>query len=340
MSTTATADQILRYKVPEQLFSSLNQFRDEYKVLCKIWHPDLNRDPQAEAVIRQLNVLHDLAVEKETTGTWEPVGKISFIGTDKITRNLRYRTARPFELGMMYYGNTAIAYVVKTEFADLFKNGRERISKLKYENDKMKKEMSRFLPKVQTAFETTDNKHVLVLQKTDDVYCLRDLLDSVGQQIEPTHVAWMLNGIYNIACYLNWAELTHNGINVDTTFVSPKHHSVMLYGGWWYAQPFGYRLNAIPTFSDVFGPPDIIRDRRAQYKLDLTTIRAVGRVLLGDPNGVIAKGPDQMVKFLQQPSSGSAREDYDRWANKVLPACFGKRRFVEMVFSESDIYKE
>ena len=81
--------------------------------------------------------------------------------------------------------------------------------------------------------------------------------------------------------------------------------------------------------------------KRADIRLDLECIRAVGRAALGDPTGLGLVGrrdlPRPMADFLRLPSSGSAIEDYRTW-NEVLSDSFGPRRFLELPITSSDVY--
>jgi hypothetical protein len=99
--------------------------------------------------------------------------------------------------------------------------------------------MERYMPRKRADFEARDGTMVLVIEKTPDVYRLRDLISALGGSIEPKHVAWMMNTVLNIACYLERAGLTHNAITPDSYFVSPKYHSGLLLGDWWFAAKAG-----------------------------------------------------------------------------------------------------
>lgn len=339
-----TADAILALNEPERLFSSPDAVKDEHRDLAKHWHPDRNKDPKAVSVIAQINRLYDEAQKRIKIGHWHAPGLIELLGADGKKRRIRYRRRHTFELGEFVYGDTAIAFLIRNEFADLFENARKRIAGLTYRDANMDKEMRRFMPRVSAVFETEDNLCVMVLEKTPDVFLLRDVLDALGGKIDPKHAAWMQSAAHNIACYLEYAGLTHNAISPDTYFVSPEFHTGLLLGGWWYAAPFGGRLNALPSHAHAHVAPDMLRDRRAQYRLDLTLLRVMGREILGDATGMTLShtkaAPQPMIDFLRRPTTGSAREDYELWASTVLPASFGKRRFTKLDLSPSDVYQE
>ncbi|MFX4865105.1 hypothetical protein ABTB62_20195, partial [Acinetobacter baumannii] len=81
------------------------------------------------------------------------------------------------------------------------------------------------------------------IRKTPDQLLLSDVLSFYKTTPFPlAHAGWIINGLLNIACYLEHSRLTHNAISAETVFVSPLRHTVHLLGGWWYStlvgQPF------------------------------------------------------------------------------------------------------
>lgn len=206
----------------------------------------------------------------------------------------------------------------------------------------IKGEIERYLPAVLDSFETTDGSSVLVLAKTPDVFLLQDLIDVLGP-LDPKHVSWIMSSFHNLACYMRTIGMTHNAISTTTCFVSPKHHSGLLLGGWWYSQYAGKKIIAIPGRSVANCPPDIMKNKVADPRLDLSLIRQMGLDCLGDSTGMNllhdGKTPRPLINFLSVASDGDAFKDYKKW-EKVRSDSFGKRRFVEMQVEASDIYKE
>lgn len=329
---------------PERLFTGAkDQAKAEYRELIKQWHPDRTASAEAMDVAAHINRLYDTALIKIEAGSWHAPGHLLLKGTDGKTRRIRYRKKHAFELGEMFYGDTAIIWLVRIEYADLFENARRMIDGLHYRDQAMKAEIARYMPQVRTVFETIDG-FAMVLNKTPDTFLLRDILDALNGKIDAKHVAWMQSSIHNIACYLDYAGLTHNAISPDTMFVSPKYHSCSLLGGWWYSAKAGSRLNALPPPAHAIAPPDVLKAKRADPKLDLTLIRAMGRELLGDRSGMTLieskAAPRPMIDFLRQPTTGLAQRDYALWRDPTLTKSFGARRFVELAISPSDIFKD
>jgi len=114
---------------------------------------------------------------------------------------------------------------------------------------------------------------VLVVEKAPDQVPLRDLLEHLNGKLSAEHTAWILSSLLNIACYLQYAALTHNAVSPDTFFVSPEAHSGALLGGWWYATAAGARIGALPASTalivalDVTGSMGMVADALARQGL-------------------------------------------------------------------------
>ena len=337
-----TAVEILAVTKPEQMFS-----RDEivaaieYRKLSGLWHPD--RKPGSDSVFAQISTLYHKGIEKIKTGTWETPGLFTFTDIKGKKFEVRYKKHHVFELGDMYIGDYTITYMIHKDSQDLFDNAKRVIKGFKYANDKMKSEFARYLPEIHTENETAD-RLVLIVKKTTDLILLSDVLDYLKGKMEPKHVAWVLNTLYNIACYLKFSGLTHNSIGLDSYFISPKQHSGALLGGWWYSAQTDSKIVAVPARTITYAPRDLTSKKIASLKIDSELIRATGRELLGDGNGSKLLSdpniPNSLLNWVRTAGTGDAYKEYEEWSKKVLKDSFGERRFVELKIQPSDVYKE
>ena len=329
---------------PERVFpNNADALKQSFRKLAQQWHPDRNADPKAVDVFAHLGALRKMAEQKLSEGRWETPGLLQLKATNGKAYELRYGVKEPFELGMTYIGRTHITYVCDKDYADLFENGVKTISNLRFGNDKMKAEMARNLPVIKARIET-DKSLVLVLEKSCELVRLRDLLDSQGGKIDPRHVGWILSNLYNTACYMRWAGITHNDLSLDTVFVSPQHHGGAVLGGWWYAAACKSKLLALPTRSVELTPSDVLRNHQADARVDLELIRAIGRELLGDPRGSglswNKEVPKALANWLRAPTSGNALTDYKSYKDHVLPGSFGPSRYVKWDFKTTHLYQQ
>lgn len=349
-----TAEKILSIDTPETLFSASSQeARQEYRTLARIWHPDCQAEPISMHVFTHIVELYRRAREKLANGDWDltcekieeqVAGLRRFKLTDNSVVTCQYRFCQTFELGKMYVSENSVWFEIDNKFEELFDQGRRRIHAIRFRNEAMALEMSKYLPQITREFKT-GTARVLVVRKTPDQVLLGDIIKYFHGQLSPIeHVGWILNNLLNIACYLQWAGLTHNAINPGTVFVSPLRHCAMLLGGWWYSMKAGELLSFLPEESLPSIPPDVLRTRRSDYRTDLELIRTMGRQLLGDATGArLAHDtslPPALVKWLQLPSSGSALEDYKTLKREILPDAFGPPRFVNWKLDADTVYKE
>ncbi|GJD90958.1 hypothetical protein BHAOGJBA_4502 [Methylobacterium hispanicum] len=332
---TASAEEILAVpkEWPERLFSAAATVDTEWRGLAKRWHPDRNpRDPQAGPVFRHLCDLHREAERRIGGGVWRTPGMVRFESLDGRVFSMRYRRCRSMAIGDLYAGRTNIVFAVERDHADLFENARRTLTALRYADGAMEAEFSRNVPRVVESFETAD-RLVMAVTVSADLVLLDDLAAHFEGALEPRAAAWIVSGLSNIACWLAWSGLAHGAICPDTVMVSPRHHSVVLAGGWFHSVPFGAALLPSPEFAVRHGRAAVGHDKKATPRLDLELVRAVGRAALGDPDGsrllTDPAVPRPMAEWLVLPPADDAFEDYRSW-ERAREASFGARRFVEM----------
>ncbi len=238
-----------------------------------------------------------------------------------------------FELGEMYINDEDVVFSINHDYSDLFDKAKETIEGFKYSSDRMKNEISKYLPSIAKIFGEA-GKRIMVVRKTKDLILAKDALDFYKGKVDPKGVAWVLSSLYNVACYLAYAKLSHNDISLNTCFISPEYHNIALLGGWWYTVPFGEKMSALPTRTLALIPEDTKTGKAGDKRTDLDLIRALGRELLGKGS----KAPAPMVDWLESKTSGDGIYDYGLWKDEVLIASFGERKFTPMNLRPDDIY--
>lgn len=339
-----TANAILKVPAgePERIFTpDLDAIKKDFHILLKKWHQDRCKHPKAKDITIRINELHDAAIKKVMAGIWKVPGLLEVTSTLGKKYQIKYKKDRPFELGHMYIGHNILVYEVAKANKDLFQNALRRVQSFRFPDNKRKEEFTLLLPRLKVAFETA-NACYMVMEKTEDVVLLRDLMEYMGGEIPPKVMAWVMSTLCNMANYLQWHKMTHNAISLDTFFVSTVHHTGLLLGGWWYAVPEGQRLLAAPARTNALMSSSQRRSKTSERVLDLDSIRLLGREMLGDAEGIKLrknkKLPKELVGWLCSVSTGDALKDYDQW-DKVLKASFGPRRFHKLEITSRDVYK-
>lgn len=341
-----TEDEILSIPLssPEQLFtgcSSEDELKKAHQHLNKRWHPDRNPDVDPR-VMPHVNALHDEAVNKFAMGSWFDRNlAIIRCGAGRSIK-LRYKTIHRFELGEMMIGDSQIVFALHHEHEDLYQNATKIIKEFYYADAEMEKEFSRYLPKIKREVKSLD-RMIISIEKTPDVFCLKDVLAHYGGKLDEKHVAWIMSSMMNIACFLEFNDLSHNGISSDSVFISPQHHTALLLGGWWYTSKLGKSIDAASYRLIDLAPEVLTDDYKTTSSLNVDLVKGLGRELLGDLIGSklqLTNLPPPLVNWLKTPSSNKATEEYKKWYKQVLPDSFGPRKFVELNLTAAELYKE
>lgn len=340
-----TAAEILAIKEPEQIFSSdLVAAKNEFRDLVRKWHPDHNPNLVANDILAHINYLYQEARKRLLEGTWQTPGCLTLNSTDNKIYKIHYHIMFPFELGEAAIGKSIIAFLVDDPYKDLFKDGLcwMESRNYSYANDKMRDEITRYLPKRKGVFALREAKNVIVVEKDPGLVRLRDLVEYCNGKLDPKHVAWIISSLYNLLCYFNFARIVHGDISLDTYFVDPEKHSGALLGGWWYARREGERLVALPSRTVDNMPPDLWASKKADCRTDLSLVRLLGREMLGDASGARLRTdhniPRALSEWLCYGTSGSALRDYEIWQRVVIPAAFGGRYFTKLDARPENIY--
>lgn len=216
-------------KVGDIFPNDVTQAKNIYRDLCKKYHPDTFVDDRANDIISALTKLYNNAIKAIEAGTWEKSNFIAIKTTKGTTLNINYLYHRVFELGEYYVCNQYIIYIFDFNKKKYYNNYIKQINKISYKDKKMEKYFKNLFPQVISEYNTLDNKHIIVISKTEDVYPLRAVIENVfNGEIPDKHLAWMISRLINICCFLKMNGLVHNGINIDNCFVSTDFHSILL----------------------------------------------------------------------------------------------------------------
>lgn len=242
----------------------------------------------------------------------------------------------------MYIGDDKVLYLFNKEYEKFALNALKQIGILKYANEDMKKEFNIYFPKLETSFKTTIGQVGIVFKKEEDLILLRDLLSYCNGKLSVNTASWLLSSLYNIICFLHYNGLTHNGITIDSYFVSTKHRYGALIGGWWYSAKEGKELIGVPNKIKGLLPYEMKRNKKSNSILDLESIRLLGRCILGDKNGnLLSVGgnvPNTLNLWLKANAGNNPFEEYSIWSN--IMNCIGERKFIKKSINKDELYKK
>lgn len=244
----------------------------------------------------------------------------------KSGRNFTIRAFKkyPFDLITLYICDHNIVYHSPSVLS------MDIMGKLKFGSTTMETQMRGYLPMDFSRFEDEDGSHFLVIKKDPNLFILRDILTHMGQKMPPRHVAWVISTLYNLCCYLEYAKISHESINIDTFYINPVTHSGALLGSWWTAHEEEDEKSSPEPF-DRFKAALLKHSESSTYS---NTVKRIGKELLGDAEDT----PMALLEFLSAPSD-ETKKDYAMWPI-ILQRSFGPRRFTEMKISRNDLYPD
>ena len=254
---------------------------------------------------------------------------------------MNFRIRHTFELGNMYVGNNLILYLIDNKYEIKALNAISKLNNIKYNNVDMKKEFHKYLPQVKESFRTISGEVGIVIKKDEDLILLRDLLSYSKEDMSINEVSWILNSLYNIVCFISYNGLTHNGITLDSYFVSIKNNYGALLGGWWYAVETGKSFLGIPSDISKRMNCEINQNSKANSIVDLESIKVIGRNFLEDNRSIVLSMDKNIHRnfmiWLEESTTDNPFHEYGKWTsiyNKIQ-----RKNLIKFNIDKNDLYK-
>lgn len=337
-----TGEQILKKQFPGDLFvNDEKECNRLYKELAKKFHPDMNKEKNAKDVFEHITMLYKKALDDIKNNTWVKENYVELHTNVGKRLAISYKYHNIFEIGECYVCQKVVIYVFNIGCDKFYDNAVKRINGLSFKSGKME-ELKNFFPQIQAEHTLKDGRKCLVFSKTEDMYPLKAIYDYYNGRIYDKHVAWIINRLSNLACYLQFSGLVHNGIDINSIFISPSKHAAAIVGGWWYCVPENEKM--IGTTMDIFGimPITIKNSKIAGISTDLEAIKLLGRTLLGEKQprklALDTSIPKQIIQFMNDGAGTSAFDEFEKYG-RLLDEAYGKRVFIKMGITDKDVYK-
>jgi len=251
----------------------------------------------------RIRVLEYLSAMSETTKSDEKLAKLwretnTVVFTDKdgtdITVKYIYKSVED-EI-WMYSSHKNVIYIYPSNHKKRADSSINIISELTFPQADMKG-LYRCFPVLTGRYELEDGRIMVVYSKDENLYPV-----AMFGNLVASHVEWIISRLENIACVLEFNDMTHGGITQESVFINPITHEVVLFGGWHKATKY------------------IIPPSR-----DLNDIRRVAEKLLGKGFG---DAPKPLVKFIKSKPAKNAYIDFERW-DEVIEKELGGRHFTK-----------
>ena len=182
------------------------------------------------------------------------------------------------------------------------------------------------MPKIVTHFETEDGRYCILLDKTKEVLNLGVIVREYfnkGEKFPERQAAWIINRLYNLACFMEVNNKVFNGFTLDNLWVSPEMHTLLPLTGFEYTVDKGKAMIGCPK--DIFKilPIKVKDTKKSDTITDLESIKYIGRLLY--------KGHDDLKSVNKFINEGVGDVDIIKEWNSYGEAInkdFGKRTFV------------
>ena len=323
-----------------------SEVQKRFAELAKRWHPDHASHPDATRVFARILDLRDAALPCAVAGSAkgsasELVFDLAAGGSVKFSA----LSANPVETGEVLVGARSVTSHISAENADLADRAIDRMATFAFADDRMRREMTPFLPQAPRHMALRDGSALLAVSRPKGHVLLADLCAAVaarGETFDPRHAAWITSGLLNIAAWLSYARLSHGAISLSTVAVNPETHSVALLAGWEMATSFD-ESPVVATDRALSLMPDLgLPGRTATARLDLLLIRDVLRELTGGSNAAAllsgdGRLPGPLALWAVLPPPDDAVSDYRAWL-QALEDAWGPRRFLRFPLTETDVY--
>lgn len=339
-----TETELLKILNPQDIFpNDENEAKTIYRKLARKFHPDLNFG--RDGAFKHLNELYNKATTSFKNKVWETSNTIQLLLKNGKQIKWDFLVKKSFELGEMFICKECIIYVINKEHTNFVTNALNVHNAFIYASDKMKEEFEKYLPKKPTVWETSDDKHIIKYSKPEDYLNLRDIIKYDPKIITPQHVAWIMNSLFNLNCYLFYAKLSHNDITLDSFFISPKQHGCLLFG-WWYWTSYSQDIKVLPKNTFNLLPWTVRQSKKTSHLIDQELIRSIGRKLLGPrirlnyrDTKASAGNRGPLIEWMHQIASLDPIKNYGSW-NTLLKTVFGDRKFVELNLTQQMLYNK
>lgn len=316
-----SATQILKIKNSYDLFRCYNEkaWQDIVRALQSKWHPDRNTDPLSGKVMTHINYLY----ERIQKGDLGQVLMMTEAAPSKREWFFKYKAEVDTGVGKMYIGKKMVLFCITEDNQDLYAKAIQAIQDIRFPSKMMEAGFTRLVPKDLKSYGLTDKGYIFTVYKGSDQINLGGVLEH-GIKIEPEHLTWMIDGLYQFALLMHQVQRKMFGsIDEWSVFINTQFRTIHVLGGWWCAEHLGARLVALPSGIAAVVPDSTIKIGKATTAIDQLSIKTLGIRLLGDSTGVgskllvLGKKYQPMVNFLRSPPNDSTIKDYRDWTKAI-----------------------
>lgn len=269
-------------KHPEDLFSSRDAVRDEFRDYAKLLHPDKNPNDKAAAeAFKTLNEFKELADLKLGQGTWgnkSAITKPIKLATKKASYVITGVCAQG-DYCQVYEGtsdvkdspNVVVKVVRNPANNDLLANEAKQLHFMHTASPMKGKATMKHVPILVDSFVLNQgkaNKQIVVLQKLDGYVSLADVLKAYPNGLDLGDVAWIFNRLLGALMTVHQAGLVHAAVIPPHFMIHPASHNGVLID-WSYCVASEGTVKAVSPMWTTYYPDEVLEKRRVSPGTDL-----------------------------------------------------------------------
>jgi hypothetical protein len=249
MSTTEAIEKIMNATSVVDLFSNLSSYKNDYKKLAILVHPDHCTDPKANAAFQKLN---------------------------EFARSLDKGQEHADDAGMIKYKINEITLKGKKELIQTSLTNYKTLMSFK---DKSSEGFKRYLPLSVTKISDTE-LNITLPQRAIPISSLPTLPHE--------HVNWILSRMLEFSAWLNQIGYVHCGINPDSIYVVPETHGIVCIS-FYHLTKLDAKLKTVSARYSKFYPASLFDKKKAASNIDVVLAKRTAIYLLGDISGAGVK---------------------------------------------------
>lgn len=324
-------ENILSKDIYKELFLLVKkeEVKTIFRKLANFWHPDKNNHKKAGEIFVLINSAYEKFKKIENNTILNKL----IIDTDLPKYEINYFKKEKTNFGYIYIGKSFICYEFEKQFNDIYKNGVENL-KLPYLNKNIEEQMDKFILKAKIS-----SNNFLLFNKEKDLILLSDLINIKGN-IDIKHVAWIINTMFNNACYFYSHNLVYCSFETQNYLINTKMHSGYINFPF-FIHKKEEKLKFLSKTAIENINSNILKNKIANNSIDVDMIKMSARTMLGDITGATFYKRNDIPKefrlWLLSYSSDNVIQEYKIYSN-LLEKCFGPRKFIDMNISFEDIY--
>lgn len=266
----------------------------------KVHLSDREYDEYKKFRLNMLHYLRSAADEKadaaDGTFIWDQGVTVRFRADDGSDVDVKYLFHSETDGIEMFVARESVIYVFPATKLSYIEKMQEQVGRLSYPPAAIK-DLGKSFPLVKARIKLSDGRVLLAVSKPENAYPL-----FAFGRLEYEHVAWIISRMENICCVLEYSEIAHNGLSLESLFINPKTHEAFLYGNWWMAEK-----------------------KSSLNKGDLEAVRKIAKQLLG---GSVSGIPEKFAAFVEGRPSADAYQDFSKW-DEVIETALGGHKFVK-----------